>query len=113
LRDAGEHDAGGIGAGGQHTGQLTAGDDVEAGAGLGQQRQYREVAVGLDRVAHLVGVFTERTVVRLPGVEDHPLRVHPARRAVRGGDVGQRRAVEMQHAVAPFQCRVDQSHPPD
>ena len=52
LADAGEDHLASIAAGGQHAGQFAAGDDVEAGAQLGEYRQHAKAGVGLDRVAH-------------------------------------------------------------
>ena len=50
-----------IAAGAQHAVQFAAGDDVETGAGLGQQREYGQRGVGFDGVADGVREIAEGT----------------------------------------------------
>jgi hypothetical protein len=51
LADAGEDDLVRAAAGRQDPRQFTAGNDVEAGAEIGEELEDGEVGVGLDRVA--------------------------------------------------------------
>ena len=54
LADAGEDDTARLSAGGQHTLQLTARDDVEAGAEARQHVQHTQVGIGFDGEADQV-----------------------------------------------------------
>src|ERR1019366_24176 len=80
FADAGEHDTGRIAAGLQYTVQLAAGDDVEAGAGAGQQRQNAQCGIRFHRIADHVRHIAERVFIGAIRIENRLRRVHVARR---------------------------------
>ena len=63
LADARKDDLGRVAAGLEDAEQFAAGDDVEARAGPGQQRQHGQRRVGFHRVANRVRQAAERLVV--------------------------------------------------
>jgi hypothetical protein len=83
LADAREDDLPRIRAHGQHARQLTARDDVETAAGLGEHAQHAERGVGLHRVADQRLAALEAALVGGQRVEHPLLRIDEQRRAVR------------------------------
>ena len=71
----------GIAAGFENAEQFAAGDDVESRAGIREQPQDRQIAVGFYGVADLVRHRTEGLIVRLETLEDRAARVDVAGRA--------------------------------
>ena len=104
LADAGEHDPGGIAAGGDDAREFPAGDDVEAAPEARQDVQYSEVGIRLDRVADEVRHALERGVEGAePGFERRA-RVDVAGRAEALGDAGQRYAFGVELAADDGEC---------
>ena len=90
LAHAGENHLGRIAAGLEHAKQFAAGNDVEARAGFGQQRQHGQRRVGLHGVADGVRQFAEGFVVRPVVSQQRLAGVHVGRGAHAGGQIGQR-----------------------
>ena len=87
LADAGEDHLASIAAGGQHAGQFAAGDDVEAGAQLGEYRQHAKAGVGLDGVAHQRLAQAEGALVGVEGLGQRGAGIDVGGGAELGGDV--------------------------
>ena len=100
LSYTGEHHLAGIAAGAQHALQLAAGDDVEAGAGLSQRLQHRQVGVGLHREAHQVVHRRQRAVEGAVALQQGVARVQVQRRAMLRSEIGDRNLFGQQLAVA-------------
>ena len=84
LAHPGKHDLAGIAAGPEHALQFTAGDDIETGTQPGQQAQYGEIGVGLDRVADQMILAGEGQIEGTPGALDGRPGIDIAGRAVGG-----------------------------
>ncbi len=85
LADAGEGDALGRHVHGKGAAKLALGDDIHAGAELGERRQHAEIRVGLNRVTD------ERVGVRGKGLGEHPVMTLESRGRIaieRGADGG-------------------------
>ena len=89
LADAREDHLARVAAGRQHAGQLAAGDDVEAGAELGEHRQDAQAGVGLDRVADQRLAHPEGLLVGLVGAGEGGAGIHVGGGAEALGDVGE------------------------
>ena len=99
LADAGEDDLVCRHAGGERAPQLALGDDVHAGAKLGERAQHRLVRVGFDGIADervLPGEgFRQHAVVPL----QRRRRIAIERRSHLGGEARERDILGVQHAV--------------
>jgi hypothetical protein len=111
LADAREHDLPGLAAGGQHTVEFAARDDVEAAARTRKGLQHRQRRIGLHRIADQVRPAGQGALVGAHGVQHRLLRVHVQRRAETAGQAVQVDAVELQRTVAALQMgRTGQAH---